>query len=301
MHPFAAQLTDAARRVEARLTDIVDREAPRGTPRRLVEATRHAVLGGGKRFRPFLVLESAALFGVSKDAAIDAAAAIECIHCYSLVHDDLPAMDNDELRRGKPTVWKAYDEWTAILAGDGLQALAFELLSAPGAHANAGVRSELVHVLAIASGSPGMVGGQALDLEAELTATNAALDVAHITRLQAMKTGALIRAACEMGAILGQASEDQRTALVRYGEALGFAFQISDDLLDAEGSAADVGKATGKDAEAGKATLVSLLGLPKARAHLDQTVAAAIAALEPFGDRGSVLAEAARFMGRRES
>ncbi|MEQ1650916.1 MAG: polyprenyl synthetase family protein, partial [Hyphomicrobium sp.] len=183
----------------------------------------------------------------------------------------------------------------------GLQALAFELLSAPGAHANAGVRSELVHVLAIASGSPGMVGGQALDLEAELTATNAALDVAHITRLQAMKTGALIRAACEMGAILGQASEDQRTALVRYGEALGFAFQISDDLLDAEGSAADVGKATGKDAEAGKATLVSLLGLPKARAHLDQIVAAAIAALEPFGDRGSVLAEAARFMGRRES
>lgn len=305
MHPFAAQLTDAARRVEARLADIIDREEARGTPPRLVCATRHAVLGGGKRFRPFLVLESAGLFGVPADAAIDAAAAIECIHCYSLVHDDLPAMDNDEQRRGQPTVWKAYDEWTAILAGDGLQALAFELLSAPGAHADASVSSALVHVLAIASGSPGMVGGQALDLEAGLEAgmasTGAAPDVAHITRLQAMKTGALIRAACEMGAILGQASTDHRAALLRYGEALGFAFQISDDLLDAEGSAADVGKATGKDAAAGKATLVSLLGLEKARAYLDQTVAAAVAALEPFGDRASMLAEAARFMGRRES
>lgn len=304
MHPFAAQLATAARLVEARLAGIIARDAMRGVPTRLVDATRHAVLGGGKRFRPLLVLESAALFGVSADDAIDAAAAIECIHCYSLVHDDLPDMDNDALRRGQPTVWKAYDTWTAILAGDGLQALAFELLAAPsanlGANPDSRVRAELVRVLALASGNAGMVGGQALDLEAERLHADARPDIAHITRLQAMKTGALIRAACEMGAVIGQASHDERAALVRYGEALGFAFQISDDLLDAEGSAADVGKATGKDAAAGKATLASLLGLKAARAHLDETVTAAIAALAPFGDRADVLIEAAKFMGRRE-
>ncbi|NOU08174.1 MAG: polyprenyl synthetase family protein [Hyphomicrobiaceae bacterium] len=300
MHPFAAQLATAARIVEARLGDIITREAARGAPPRLVDATRHAVLGGGKRFRPFLVFESAALFGLSAEDAVDAAAAIECIHCYSLVHDDLPDMDNDALRRGQPTVWKAYDTWTAILTGDGLQAMAFELLSAPSTHANALTRTELVRVLALASGNAGMVGGQALDLEAERLHADARPDIAHITRLQAMKTGALIRAACEMGAVLGQASHDERAALIRFGGALGFAFQISDDLLDAEGSAADVGKATGKDAAAGKATLVSLLGLKAARAHLDETVASAIAALEPFGARADVLIEAAKFMGRRE-
>jgi farnesyl diphosphate synthase len=294
---FADQLRQAAALTQAHLSATLERERPRGTPPQLVDATRHALLGGGKRFRPFLVLESASLFGVSNAAALPAAAAIECIHCYSLVHDDLPAMDNDETRRGQPTVWKAYDQATAILVGDGLQALAFELLSAPHSHADPHVRAQLVHAAAVAAGFSGMVGGQALDLEAGRA--DVTPDVAHVTRLQAMKTGALIRAACEMGAILGKASPDERAALKCYGEAVGFAFQISDDLLDAEGSAADVGKATGKDAAAGKATLVSLLGIASARAHMDETVAAAIAALAPFGDKAYILSEAARFMGRR--
>ncbi len=301
MPHFDPALRIAASMVEDRLTGILARETGRGSPPRLIEAMRHAVLGGGKRFRPFLVLESAALFGVSRQAALTAAAAIECIHCYSLVHDDLPAMDNDELRRGQPTVWKAFGEWSAILVGDGLQALAFELVSAPAAHSDPAVRAELVHVLAIASGSPGMVGGQALDLEAEDLTTASTPDVAHITRLQAMKTGALIRAACEMGAIVGQASPDQRAALVRYGEALGVAFQISDDLLDAEGSVTDVGKATGKDAAAGKATLVSLLSVAEARRQMDTTVQTAVDALKPFGAAADVLRGAALYMGRRGS
>jgi farnesyl diphosphate synthase len=298
---FQDQLTASARLVEARLQGVLDAEASRGTPERLINAMRHGVLGGGKRFRPFLLIQSAQLFGVDARAAVEAAAAIECIHCYSLIHDDLPAMDNDELRRGQPTVWKAYDEWTAILAGDALQALAFELLSAPQAHADAAVRAELVHALAVASGSPGMVGGQALDLEAGNLTPQAKPDIAHITRLQAMKTGHLINAACAMGAILGRATAEQRTALKTYGDGLGFAFQISDDLLDAEGNASTVGKATGKDAAAGKATLVSLLGIEAARVHLDQTVANAVAALKPFGPGASALIDAARFMGRRGS
>ncbi len=287
--------------VETELDRVLHAECQRGTPERLVNAMRHGVLGGGKRFRPFLLMTSASLFGVAPGEALTAAAAIECIHCYSLIHDDLPAMDNDELRRGRPTVWKAYDEWTAILAGDGLQALAFELLSAPSAHADPAVRAELVHTLAVASGSPGMVGGQALDLEAGSAAKSAPADVAHITRLQGMKTGRLIRAACEMGAIIGRAPAPQRAALKDYGEALGVAFQISDDLLDAEGHAATVGKATGKDAAAGKATLVSLLGIREARARMDQTVSRAIGDLAEFGGRAEALADAARYMGRRGS
>jgi farnesyl diphosphate synthase len=300
---FAARLAHSARLVEARLGHIIDAQAASGSPQRLTNATRHAVLGGGKRFRPFLVLECAALFEVADAAAVDAAAALECIHCYSLVHDDLPAMDNDELRRGQPTVWKAYDEWTAILVGDGLQALAFEILSNPATHADPRVRADLVQALAQASGNAGMVGGQALDLEAgKLTpdaALNAATDIAHVAKLQAMKTGRLIRVACEMGAILGGASAEKRAAATHYGECIGFAFQISDDLLDAEGSSADVGKATGKDAAAGKATLVSLTGAERAREHLDGAVQSGIDALKPFGARADVLIEAARFMGRR--
>ena len=301
MPTFPAELGRAAEAVDACLATILDREAPRGTPERLVKAQRHAVLGGGKRFRPFLVLESAKLFGVDAALALDAAAALECIHCYSLVHDDLPAMDNDETRRGQPTVWKAFDEWTAILVGDGLQALGFEILSAPGGHPDSAVRAELVHVLAVAAGSPGMVGGQALDLEAGTKHAGTAPDVAHVARLQAMKTGKLIAVACELGAILGQASAGDRARLKQYGECLGFAFQISDDLLDAEGSATDVGKATGKDAAAGKATLVSLVGAERAREHMDKAVAAAIVALTPFGGKAATLAEAARYMGRRGS
>ena len=298
MQQFDSALRDAAATVEPRLSDILAREIDRGGPPRLIEAMRHAVLGGGKRFRPFLVLETAAVFGIAPDDAVDAAAAIECIHCYSLAHDDLPAMDNDELRRGQPTVWKAYGDWSAILVGDALQALAFELVSAPSAHKNADVRAALVLTLATASGACGMVGGQMLDLAAS-EASAAPSAISDITRLQSLKTGALIRAACDMGAIIGEASPRQRNAMLAYGEALGVAFQISDDLLDAEGSTENVGKATGKDAAAGKATLVSLLGVTAARKQLDDTVASAVNALSIFGPEADALRGAALFMGRR--
>ncbi len=293
---FAARLEYAAALVDQRLSKAMGAEAgPRDA--RLPDAIRHALFSGGKRFRPFLVLESAALFGIPAADAIDAAAAVECIHCYSLVHDDLPAMDNDELRRGEPTVWKAFGEWTAILAGDALQAMAFELLSAPAGSQDARIRLELVNVLALASGSRGMVGGQALDLEAAMSDRPA--ELAHIAKLQKMKTGALIEVACTAGAILADASPADRAALKTYGENIGFAFQISDDLLDAEGSSAEVGKATGKDAAAGKATLIGLLGTDPARRHRDDAIERAIQALSPFGERARTLVDAAKFMGQR--
>jgi farnesyl diphosphate synthase len=264
---------------------------------RLAEAMRYATLGGGKRFRPFLVLETAALFGIGDGAAIDTACAIECIHCYSLVHDDLPAMDDDDLRRGRPTVHKAFDEATAILAGDGLLTFAFEILGRPSTHPDPLVRSELVLGLAEASGWQGMCGGQMLDLEAE----HVPQDLAGVARIQEWKTGALIRFAAEAGAILGRAGADDRAAVVTYAETLGLAFQIADDLLDVEGDAAAVGKATGKDASAGKATFVSLLGVDKARSKLVELEAKAVAALAPFGDKAGTLAAAARFMSSRKS
>jgi farnesyl diphosphate synthase len=298
---FLAQLGNAATAVEGFLSDALAAQEAAGTPPRLAAALRHAVLAGGKRFRPFLVFHSAELFGTSREDALPAAAALECIHCYSLVHDDLPSMDNDELRRGQPTVWKAYDEWTAILVGDALQALAFELISDGRRQNDPHVRAELVRVLAVASGSIGMVGGQMLDLEAGKLPDQPAASVADIMRLQAMKTGCLIAAACEMGAIAGNGSPTEIAALKTYGEHLGAAFQISDDLLDAEGSAADVGKATGKDAAAGKATLVGLLGIEQARAHLDNSINSAIASLSAFGTKAEPLIAAARHMGRRDS
>jgi farnesyl diphosphate synthase len=234
------------------------------------------------------------------EAALDTAAALECIHCYSLAHDDLPAMDNDTVRRGRPTVWAAFDEWTAILAGDALLTLAFEILSAPSVHANPEVRLALVGGLAKAAGVRGMVGGQALDLEAERIVPDQAHTVADVVHLQSLKTGALIRFACEAGAILGEASAAERAALQAYGTAIGLAFQIADDLLDAEGCAETVGKAVSKDAAAGKATLVSLMGLEAARAELNRAEQAAIDSLAPFGARAAVLAEAARFVARRD-
>ena len=218
---------------------------------------RHALLGGGKRFRPFLVIESAALFGVVPAAALDAAAAFECVHCYSLVHDDLPAMDDDDLRRGQPTVHKAFDEWTAILAGDALLTLAFEIIARPHAHRDPGVRAELARVLAHAAGGRGMVlGTDARPRGGEARRAADADAPQHVRRLQALKTGALLAASCEAGAVLAQHSRAERAAVRRYGENLGLAFQIADDLLDAEGDAATMGKATGKDSAAGKATLV---------------------------------------------
>ena len=299
MSPFPMQLGTAAAHIDAELSRILDREPARGTPARLVSAMRHAVLGGGKRFRPFLTIQSAALFGVEPSDALTAGCAVELIHCYSLVHDDLPCMDNDELRRGHPTVWKAYDEWTAVLAGDALQSLAFEILSAPDGTHKPAVRADLIHALSSAGGAGGMVGGQVLDLEADKLKSGPLDDIDHITRLQSMKTGRLISVSCELGAILGAASPDERTALQTYGDALGFAFQISDDLLDAEGQPATVGKATGKDATAGKATLVSLFGVQQARQHLDRAIDQAVTALSRFNSSAQPLIDAANYMGRR--
>lgn len=280
---------------------IVEGRPDGAVPGRLVAATRHAVLGGGKRFRPFLVTESAALFGVPAEQTLNAAAALELVHCYSLVHDDLPAMDNDELRRGQPTVWKAFDEWTAILAGDALLTLAFEVLADPCAHEDPSVRLELVSLLAKAAGTTGMVGGQAFDLEADKLGTPKEPTAAHIRRLQSMKTGALIEYACEAGAILASAGAAERAVLRRYGAAVGRAFQIADDLLDAEGDAATVGKRVAKDAAAGKATLVSLIGVAAARAELFKAEQEAVEALARFGAQAAVLIEAARFVANRKS
>jgi farnesyl diphosphate synthase len=264
-------------------------------PPRLAEAMRYSALGGGKRLRPFLVLETARLCGVNHEGAVNAAAALECVHCYSLVHDDLPAMDDDDLRRGRPTVHRAFDEATAILAGDALLTLAFEITADPATHPDPAIRAELTLMLARAAGRAGMAGGQMLDLEAP----GRSLGEAEVLRLQAMKTGALIRFGCEAGAVLGGASPGKRDALRRYGALLGQAFQLADDILDVEGDAAVVGKATAKDAEAGKATLVGLIGLADAKVRLAALEAEACATLGPFGEDGRILAEAARFVANR--
>ena len=287
---FAAQL------VERRLSAILDGAATSGAPERMVAAMRHAALGGGKRLRPFLVIETAALFDVAAEAAAGAAAATECVHCYSLVHDDLPAMDNDDLRRGRPTVHKAFAEWTAILAGDALLTLAFEVLAT--ATPDPAVNAELVGGLARAAGAAGMAGGQCLDLEAEKLALPRQPTPAHVERLHAMKTGALFRFACEAGAILGQAGAGQRRALAAYGERLGLAFQIADDLLDVEGDAAAMGKAARKDTA--KATLHAAADMAMARQRLAALEADAIALLAPFGSKAAILREAATFAVRRE-
>ena len=273
-------------------------------PQRVMDAMRYVALGGGKRLRPFLVVETAALFKAPREQALMAGAALECVHCYSLAHDDLPAMDNDDLRRGRPTAHKKFDEATAILAGDGLLTFAFDILSRTATHPNAAVRIDLVMALARASGLGGMVGGQMLDLAAEGRFDGGKvtpLGVDQIRLLQSMKTGALLRFGCIAGAILGQASPAQRDALDRYGSALGEAFQIADDLLDVEGDAATVGKATGKDAAVGKGTFVSVLGLNQAKARLGKLVGEAEAALAPFGRDGDVLKTAARFVAERKA
>ena len=308
-HAVTERLVEAARAVETRLTALlppIDQRWSRSenegvAPRRLSEAMAHGVLGGGKRFRPFLVIESAKLFGVPLELALNTAASLECLHCYSLVHDDLPAMDNDDLRRGRPTVHRAFDDWTAILAGDGLLTLAFEILARAETHLKPAVRCELVLELARAAGANGMVGGQAIDLEADKLGLPVQPDAAHIARLQAMKTGALITFGVMAGAILGEASARERAALRSYGDHLGLAFQIADDLLDAEGDATVMGKAVGKDAQAGKATLVSLMGTEAARLELVRVRDAAITALAPFGDRAETLIGAAHFVCARAS
>jgi farnesyl diphosphate synthase len=292
---FQQRLGTCAALTEERLEAWLRRPTSPAVPPRLAEAMRYAALGGGKRLRPFLVLEAARLCGVSDESAVNAAAALECVHCYSLVHDDLPAMDDDDVRRGRATVHRAFDEATAILAGDTLLTLAFEITADPATHADPAVRAELTLAMARAAGGAGMAGGQMLDLEAP----GRTLAEADILTLQAMKTGALIRFGCEAGAILGGASDEKRGALRAYGAALGQAFQLADDLLDVEGDAAVVGKATAKDADAGKATLVGLIGAAEARARLGQLEDAARAALSIFGAQGRILAEAASFVANR--
>jgi farnesyl diphosphate synthase len=301
---FNRRLATVAAATEKLLMDRLD-AAPRageiGIAERLRSAMRHAATGG-KRIRPFLLLESAALFGVPERTALTAGAALECVHCYSLVHDDLPAMDDDDLRRGRPTIHRAFDEATAILAGDSLLTLAFELLSQ--LDSTAETRIALVTLVARAAGMGGMTGGQMLDLEAEgrfaAVRQPLSLTLADIEQLQAMKTGALLSAACEAGAILGRAGEAERRALADYSKALGFAFQIADDLLDAEGDSATLGKAAAKDAGRGKATLISALGAEGARKRLGILIDEAIAALAPFGERASMLIACARFIAARE-
>jgi farnesyl diphosphate synthase len=268
-------------------------------PIRLIEAMRYSSLGGGKRLRPFLVVESAAVFAVPRQAALLAGAALECIHCYSLIHDDLPAMDNSDLRRGRPTLHKAYDDATAILAGDALLTIAFDIITRDEIHKDANVRLLLTRALARASGVGGMAGGQMLDLAGEgRFGDREPVDVA---RLQQMKTGALLRFGCIAGAILGQSSNTEYQALDDYGRALGEAFQIADDLLDVEGDAADLGKPSGQDAAMGKTTFVTQLGVEGARQRVRDLLARADSALSIFGARGDVLRAAARFVAERKN
>jgi farnesyl diphosphate synthase len=268
-------------------------------PKRLVDAMRYSSLGGGKRLRPFLVVESAAVFCVPRAGALFAGAALECIHCYSLIHDDLPAMDNADLRRGRPSLHKAYDDATAILAGDALLTLAFDIITRDEIHHEASVRLALVRALARASGVGGMAGGQMLDLAGEgRFGDRAPIDVA---RLQQMKTGALLRFGCIAGAILGEASKDEYKALDDFGRALGEAFQIADDLLDVEGDAAALGKQTGQDAVLGKTTFVTQLGIDGAKQRVRELLARADAALSMFGEKADVLRAAARFVAERKN
>lgn len=266
-------------------------------PDGLMRAIRHGLLGGGKRLRPFLVLESAALFDGDHEAALRVGAALECVHCYSLIHDDLPAMDDDDMRRGRPTVHRAFDEASAILAGDSLLTFAFDILADEATALPADTRVRLVAGLARAAGMGGMAGGQALDLAAERIKP----DEDGIIRLQAMKTGALIRFACEAGPVIAGARAQDRETLAEFGSAIGLAFQLADDLLDATSDAAALGKAAGKDADAGKATLVSLHGVDWARRQLGGLVGQACELLSPYGGRADMLRAAARFVATRTS
>jgi farnesyl diphosphate synthase len=268
-----------------------------GAEGRLAEAMRYATLGGGKRLRAFLVMQSAALFGVNETCAARVGASVEMLHAYSLVHDDLPAMDDDDLRRGKPSTHKAFDEATAILAGDALQCRAFELLAEQDTHSDPQARCELVMALGAAAGARGMAGGQMIDMMAE----GQILDGPAVTRLQALKTGRLIQYGAESGAILGRATSQQRHLLAAYGRDLGAAFQIADDVLDVEGSAAEIGKTAGKDAAAGKATMISVLGLDLARTHAEMLSRQAAAHLDGFGDRADNLRALAAFVVARRS
>jgi farnesyl diphosphate synthase len=290
-----AALSRVASVVEAALEALLP--PPEGAEGRLADAMRYATLGGGKRLRAFLVMESAALFAVSETCAARAAAAVEMLHAYSLVHDDLPAMDDDDLRRGKPSTHKEFDEATAILAGDALQTRAFEVLAEPDTHSDPQARCELVAALGAAAGARGMAGGQMIDMLAE----GRDLDGPAVARLHALKTGRLIQFSAEAGAILGRAPHYQRHLLAAFGRDLGAAFQIADDLLDAEGSTEETGKTAGKDAAAGKATMVAVLGVERARAQAELLAEQAAGHLDGFGERAKLLQALAAYVVQRRN
>jgi farnesyl diphosphate synthase len=292
---FPMALAEAVQMTDAALEKLL--VVPPGLEARVYEAMRYAALAPGKRLRPFLVLASSDLFGVAQRCALQVAAAGEMVHAYSLVHDDLPAMDDSDLRRGRPTCHKEFDEATAVLAGDGLLTAAFEVLADPDTHGDPAVRCELVGALAGAAGAAGMVGGQMIDLIAE----HQTLDIGAITRLQRMKTGALIAFSCEAGAILAKAPHELRIALRGYAHDLGLAFQIADDLLDVEGSAEETGKPVGADIASGKATFVSILGTTRAREQAERLIQQAMAHLDLFEQRAELLREAARFVITRRT
>ncbi len=293
---FQAALKQTASEIEALLDELLALNtslAPRVT-----EAMRYSALAQGKRLRPFFVSESARILGADHRQALRVGAALECIHCYSLVHDDLPAMDDDELRRGKPTCHIAFDEATAILAGDGLLTVAFEIVADPATHADGAVRADLALQLARAAGHNGMVGGQMLDLAAEQKQSH---DLDEIIAIQSLKTGALFRFSLEGGAILAQAGTDDRAAMRTYADKVGLAFQIADDILDVESSPEQLGKATQKDADAGKATFIDLFGLDGARQKASALADEACDALTSYGDKATTLREAARFIVERKN
>lgn len=300
MYDFAADIADCALAVETALDRQLTLErlsGPGPAADRLTAAMRHGSLAGGKRLRPLLVRQAANIFNVPPHAALMAGLAVEMIHCYSLIHDDLPAMDDDDLRRGRPTVHKAFDEATAILAGDGLLTQAFGLLSSPECHPDPATRIALVTELVAGSGTGGMVGGQMRDIEGEAGGFSGD----EVATMQAMKTGALIRASVRMGAILGGADPRALSALTAYAEAAGRAFQLADDILDVTATPEAMGKATGKDAAKGKQTLVSRIGVEEAREHLKATVASALSALRTFGPKADGLRATARYFASREN
>lgn len=297
--PLSERLSQALADTAAAVNAELDRLLPSGDApeHRVHDAMRYSALDGGKRLRPFLLTQAAALFNVSPSAALRVGCALEMVHCYSLIHDDLPCMDDDDLRRGRPTCHRAFDQATALLAGDALLTRAFEILAGEPTHPDPQVRCQLVWELAHASGGQGMVGGQMLDLQA----AGLDMDVAAVTRLQQMKTGRLIGFACEAGAILGKAPAALRLALKNYAHDLGLAFQIADDLLDVVGDEAQVGKKLGKDSGAGKATFVSLLGVERARAQAELLADQACRHLDPFGEAAELLRRTATFVVARSA
>ena len=296
---FDHRLRDNALLVSAELDNLLSNATLAGEitrPPRLMAAIRHGVLNGGKRIRPFLLIQAAALFGVSGPGVMRAACALECLHCYSLIHDDLPSMDDDDLRRGQPTVHKAFDEAMAVLAGDALLTFAFDLMSDPLVSDDPNIRATLVQLLARASGQGGMIGGQVLDIAAETTSLNES----EILQLQSMKTGALLRFACEAGAVIADAPDQHRKALTKFGEIIGQAFQLADDLLDVTSNSETMGKATGKDEAKGKKTLIDYYGIDGSKARLDQLIAEANDLLAPFGDKANILRQTAQFIIERK-